>query len=262
MPDSMDNPSPLSPAHGDKPEPVAGSRFHFDFEISPQPTDTSCGPTCLSAIYQFYKDTVPVEQLIKEIPSVEGGGTLAVALGIHALRRGYKATLYTSNLRIFDPTWFNPQVPDFRERLAAQTHIRKKSKERTAARFYLEFFDLGGTLLMKDLSGHLIRSYLMRGKPILTGLSATILYMNSREIPETNQDDDLRGEPVGHFVVLCGYDQEAQEVKLADPMWPNPYRGQIYSVKMNRLLNAILLGVLTYDGNLLIIEPTNRSPKQ
>ncbi len=236
----------------------AVDRYPFDFRISPQPTDTSCGPTCLSAIYHFYKDPVSVEQLIKEIPSVEGGGTLAVALGIHALRRQYRATLYTSNLRIFDPTWFNPQIPDFRERLAAQISIRKKNKERSAARFYLEFFDLGGKLLMKDLSGKLIRHHLKRGNPILTGLSATILYMNSREIPETCQDDDLRGEPVGHFVVLCGYDKESQEVKLADPMWPNPYKGQIYSVKMNRLLNSILLGVLTYDSNLLIIEPPSK----
>ena len=32
--------------------------------------------------------------------------TLAVLLGCHALRRGYEATIYTFNLQVFDPTWF------------------------------------------------------------------------------------------------------------------------------------------------------------
>ncbi len=44
-------------------------------------------------------------------------------------------------------------------------------------------------------------------------------------------------------------------VYLADPMNPNPLKSQYYSVTFDRLLNSIMLGIVTYDANLLIIEP-------
>lgn len=199
---------------------------------------------------------MPVSQLITEIPNVEGGGTLAVMLGSHALRRGYRATLYTYNLRIFDPTWFTLPRPAFADRLRQQGAVRRGAKERHAARAYLEFFDRGGEIRFEDLTSGLIRRHLKRGQPILTGLSATFLYRMSREIPETNKDDDIQGDPVGHFVVLYGYDAEHREVYVADPYPQNPFlAGTSYSVSIDRLINAILLGVLTYDANLLVITP-------
>ena len=70
---------------------------------------------------------------------------------------------------------------------------------------YDEFLRLGGKLDLRDLDPSLLRKYLKRGIPVITGLSATYLYRAMRDIPETNQDDDVRGEPVGHFVVLTGY---------------------------------------------------------
>jgi hypothetical protein len=31
--------------------------------------------------------------------------------------------------------------------------------------------------------------------------------------------------------------------------------GQVYRSPINRVINSVLLGVLTYDGNLIILEP-------
>lgn len=230
--------------------------YRLPLDLPRQPTDTSCGPTCLHALYNFYGDTAPLNQLIAEIPKVEGGGTLAVMLGSHALRRGYRATLYTYNLRIFDPTWFTLPRHEFADRLHQQGTVRRNTKERHAARAYLDFFTLGGEIRFEDLTSSLIRRHLKRGQPILTGLSATFLYRSAREIAETNRDDDIRGDPVGHFVVLYGYDAEHREVYVADPYPQNPFLpGTAYSVSIDRLINAILLGVLTYDANLLVITP-------
>src|SRR5690606_39607225 len=68
--------------------------------------------------------------------------------------------------------------------------------------------------------------------------------------------DDIRGEPAGHFVVLCGYDADARCVQVADPMRDNPaFKSLVYDVPIARLVGAIMLGVLTYDANLLVIEP-------
>ena len=62
--------------------------------------------------------------------------------------------------------------------------------------------------------------------------------------------------PAGHFVVLCGYDRVEKTVLVADPYQPNPLApGQQYVVSIDRVICAILLGILTYDANLLIIQP-------
>ncbi len=230
-----------------------------EFQIQPQPDDITCGPACLHAVYRHFGDEIPLEALLGEIPMLEGGGTLEVLLGIHALRRGYRVTLYTYNLRVFDPTWFQnpPSIPD---KLRAQVAVHRKTKVALASRAYIDFLALGGDLRLEDLTSSQLRQPLEAGIPILTGLSATFLYRSPREIPGTNLEDDVRGEPVGHFVVLCGYDPAAHEVRVADPMHPIPIASShIYSVPIERVLGAILLGVLTYDANLLLIEPDGRT---
>jgi len=229
--------------------------FHLDVPLQAQPTDTSCGPTCLQAVYAYFGDKVSLDQLIREIPSVEGGGTLAVSLGVHALKRGYRARLYTYNLKIFDPSWFIPKQVDLSEKLRQQLKHRS-GKRRHATHACLEFVEHGGEVRFEDLTGSLIRHHLLRGRPILTGLSATFLYRSPRELPDTNEDDDIRGEPLGHFVVLKGINKEDHTVIVADPYEANPLsQDRLYEVPMERLINAILLGVLTYDANLLIIRP-------
>ena len=57
-------------------------------------------------------------------------------------------------------------------------------------------------------------------------------------------------------MILCGYDEQKRHVVVADPHRENPLsHDNYYKVSSNRLINAIMLGVLTYDANLLIIQP-------
>ena len=127
-------------------------------EIQPQPDDVSCGPTCLHAVYRYYGDDPPLERVVGEIPQLEGGGTLAVLLGCHALRRGYEVTLYIYNLQVFDPTWFTPEAPHLAEKLCAQAEAKADDpKLRLSTEAYLDFLRLGGRVRMRDLNGHLIR---------------------------------------------------------------------------------------------------------
>jgi hypothetical protein len=47
-------------------------------------------------------------------------------------------------------------------------------------------------------------------------------------------------------------------VLVADPMYDNPVsKTHRYEVSIDRLINAILLGILTQDANLLVIQPTS-----
>jgi hypothetical protein len=238
-------------------------RTRLNLDILAQPDEITCGPTCLHALYRYYGDDIPLNRLIGEIPMLEGGGTLAVWLACHALRRGYRATIYTYKLQVFDPTWFLPDGPDLRAGLEAQIRFKDDPKLRAASQAYLEFLDLGGTLRFEDLTTSLIRHYLKRSIPVLTGLSATYLYRSPREFGPRSDFDDIRGEPSGHFVVLCGYDKKERTVVIADPLLPNPVaEGQLYDIDIDRVICAILLGVLTYDANLLIVQPRKEFPKR
>jgi hypothetical protein len=228
--------------------------------ILPQPDHLTCGPTCLQAVYRYFGDSVPLPRIIDEIQQLEDGGTLAVVMACHALQRGYQATIYTYNVQVFDPTWFKPGTDALAERLEAQRQSAELPRVRMACGEYLDFLRLGGKLRMEDLTSELIRRFLKNSTPILTGLSATYLYRAKREFGRDSVPDDVRGFPVGHFVVLCGYDQSNRTVLVADPLQPNPLANEpMYAVEIDRVKNAILLGIVTHDANLLIIEPrTNR----
>lgn len=226
-----------------------------NFKITRQPDDITCGPTCLNSIYSYYDDKYDLHEVIKEIQSLDKGGTLAVVLGTHALKRGYKARIYTYNLQLFDPTWFSSKDIDIREKLAAQMKAKSnKLKIKFASKRSIEFLDNGGKYAYEELTSSLLRKYLKKGIPILCGLSATYLYQSARE-DDNNQYDDINGLPAGHFVVLYGYDRETKDVYIADPLHPNQHsKNPNYKVNINRVLSSILLGILTHDANLLIIE--------
>ena len=226
-------------------------------DILPQPDDATCGPTCLHAVYGFYGDVVALHHVVSEVTPLASGGTLGVHLGIHALRRGYAATLHTYNLEVFDPTWFESDDADLAALLAEQATVKSKARLRETTPAYLEFLALGGCIRFEELGPGLIRRHLSSGRPILTGLSATYLYGCSREMDEDGRlrYDSVRGEPTGHFVVVHGYDAESDSVVVADPLHENAFGSHNYRVGVLRLMGAILLGVLTYDGNLLVLEP-------
>jgi hypothetical protein len=230
------------------------------FDIAPQPDEITCGPTCLQAIYRYYQDTISLTETIGEVPMLEGGGTLAVLLACHALQRGYRATIYTYKLQLFDPTWLRLNARQLAAKLRAQAEVKQDAKLQVATQAYLKFLELGGELRAKDLSSALLRGFLHQGTPIIAGLSATYLYRSAREFGPNCDYDDIRGEPSGHFVVLHGYDREARTVHVADPLKSNPLTGtQNYTASIDRVINAILLGVLTYDANLLIIQPARET---
>jgi len=235
---------------------------HLTLDILPQPDDTTCGPTCLHAVYGFHGDRIDLHQVIREVTPLAAGGTLSVFLGVHALRRGYSATLYTYNLDVFDPTWFRHDPAELSGFLEAQAAVKRSERLLLATRAYREFLALGGHIRLEELGPTLIRKHLSEGQPILTGLSATYLYASAREVDVdgTLCYDAVRGEPVGHFVVVHGYDPETDSVLVADPLYENAFGSHNYRVDVLRLLGAILLGVLTYDGNLLVLEPGGYGP--
>lgn len=234
-------------------------------DILRQPDDETCGPTCLHAVYAFHGDAVPLEQVIREVTPLRTGGTLGAFLGLHALERGYRATLYTYNLKLFDPSWFEEDPLRLTERLREQALHKSSPTLQAATGAYIDFLALGGRVRFEELGPDLIRRYLMDGLPLMTGLSATYLYDCPREVFEEGRSryDSIRGSATGHFVVVHGYDPVSDSVLIADPLHDNPrFRSPSYRVGLMRLIGAIMLGVLTYDANILVVEPPASEPAE
>jgi hypothetical protein len=229
----------------------------------PQPDETTCGPTCLHAVYNYWGSDVPLSEVIDRTHKMEHGGTFAIFLACDALRQGFQATIYTYNLTVFDPTWFEPGV-DIAERLQRQREVKKNdAKLQHVTEGYLEFLRLGGQLRLTDLTRPLIRRLLRGNLPIITGLSSTYLYRAVREYGPNDEPDDIRGLPSGHFVVIAGYDRKKSNVLVVDPYDLHPYGPtHEYWINIDRVLGAVLLGIVTHDANLLIIHPPQEAPKR
>jgi hypothetical protein len=225
--------------------------------IRRQPDYTTCGPTSLHALYTYYGDPIPLEEVIAETAKVPGGGTVGVHLAVHALRRGYKADMWVCNVQAWDPTWFQAKVD-----LAAKLEARAAAKGLlddprygpmiTAAREYL---DRGGRVRWRELTPRALGAVLGQGHPLMAGTNGTYLYQAMRETSEG--PDDVKGDPFGHFLVVCGYRSKDMSVSIADPLKDNPLTGSnYYRASVYRLIGAIFLGSRSDDGNLLVIQPS------
>ena len=228
-----------------------------------QPDDVTCGPTCLRKVYSFFGLPDTVEEITGALERNEDGGTLAVYLGMVALRRGLNARIYSYDLRIFDPTWFSFENAELQAKILARYPHMRDEKRKRAATAYVSFLGMGGELRFDELRHTLLKSIIDRGHPVLAGLSATYLYQQARErwddAEHKHVDDDVAGEPTGHFVVISGYENWGRRVTVVDPFEHAPVKANgLIQVETDRLINAILLGDVTYDAVLLEVWPNEQ----
>ncbi|MCR4315592.1 MAG: peptidase-C39 like family protein [Planctomycetes bacterium] len=229
-------------------------KIAFDIRLNPQPTDTTCGPTCLHGIYNYLGMDTDHHTVISDVATLDGGGTLGVHLATDAVEYGLGAIIYTHNLKVFDPTWFKLTPAEMRERLIRQSEVKSDKKICEASVHYAEFLSEGGAILFEPLTPEFLRRVLESHGPLICGLSATYLYMTMRERNSTGEDDDIEGFPQGHFVLLCGISGDLRKVEITDPLIDNPLNlGQRYELDVRHFINSILIGVITYDANLIAI---------
>ncbi len=249
-------------ARDDRVKTSSRKSFSLNVERFLQPDETTCGPTCLRKVYAFFGLHDKLEDIIDALERNEDGGTLAVYLGMVALRRGLRARIYSYDLRIFDPTWSSLDSHGLKNKILERYPHLTDEKRRRAAAAYVQFLEMGGELAFDELRHTLFRNIIDRGHPVLAGLSATYLYRQPRERwdSRTNEhvDDDVAGEPTGHFVVISGYNNWGRRVTVVDPFEHAPVDATgLIQVDTDRLINAILLGDVTYDAVLLEVWPNS-----
>lgn len=230
------------------------------FEITPQPTETTCGAAALQSVYRFWGRKVPVDRVIREAEHFPDGGTWAVHLGRDALARGFAARIYTCDLQLFDPSWFWDGADELAGNLRRQLESGARTpRQDEQLRAYLDFLERGGEVEMEELGTDLVSRFVRAGVPVIAGLSSTWLYRSARERWEGERaiSDDLRGTPTGHFVVVHGVDPRRRTFDVADPYLHRPFPGRHdYAIPIRRFFNALMLGVVTSDAKLLVIRPS------
>jgi hypothetical protein len=229
--------------------------LQYIVDLNAQPTETTCGPTCLHGLYQYHGSNAGHHTLIDEVKSTIGGGTLGVHLGLDAIKRGFDVTIYTHNLNVFDPSWFDIEKPNLIAKLLAQAKAKPDTKAAEASQHYADLLRSGGKVLFEELTPQFLFQVLLRHGPLICGLSATYLYMSKREINETCTEDDVKGYPQGHFVLLSGMSEDLKQVEVTDPLEQNPiHYERRYRIPTQHFINSVLIGVITYDANFLAIK--------
>jgi hypothetical protein len=229
-----------------------------------QPDDVTCGPTSLRKVYNFYGLEIELDKVLETLERNDDGGTLAVFLGMAALRQGFRTRIYSYDMQIFDPTWARLDPHELKAKIRARFPYLTDAGRKRAAVAYVRYLEMGGELAFDDLTPPLLRGIIDRGHPILAGLSATYLYGFCRERWDEQEgrlvDDDVAGEPTGHFVVISGYQQWGRQLTVLDPSAhvPKSDEGRVH-VGAERLINAILLGDATYDAVLLELWPADEN---
>jgi hypothetical protein len=227
----------------------------------------TCGPTSLRKVYAFYGMEFELDEVLETLERNEDGGTLAVFLGMAALREGFRTRIYSYDLQIFDPTWTGLPSAELVRKIRARFDFLEDATRKRAAVAYVRYLEMGGELAFDDLTPSLLKSIIDRGHPILAGLSATYLYGFARErwdeLKGRLVDDDVAGDPTGHFVVIGGYDQWGRVLTVLDPSAHVPTSpGGRVRVGAERLINSILLGDVTYDAVLLEVWPADEPAQE
>lgn len=225
-----------------------------------QPDDVSCGPTALTAVLQFHGAKLDLPAVRSATPVNPDGGTLAPHLGRAALSFGFAVRAHPLALKVFDPTWRGLPREALRDRVGRRLQTRPEGRERRVHEAWLGFLDAGGEVALGELRASELVGAIDRGHPLICGLCVTWLYQHARELPDDNQIDDIEGQPVGHFVVICGYERGGAKFVVADP-WPQPpfaHDDGLYVVSRRRLTQAILLGDATHDAVLVEVLPGAR----
>jgi hypothetical protein len=218
-----------------------------------QQDEVSCGAACLAQVLHYYGIEASQTELAERIRRTEEGGTLAVFIGLLAQDLGLRVRLHPLGLRHFDPTWWNLSRRAILQKLTARGEALGMSEELEG---WITLLERGGKVGFGPLERQRLVRILARHRPVIAGLSATWLYRETRHDPSTNQPDDVAGQPVGHFVVVTGYERRGRRFLINDPYPDIPLGAEgVYTLPARRLITAILMGDATRDAVLLEIWP-------
>ncbi len=217
-----------------------------------QPLDTiTCGPTSLRMVLDYHGGPLSHAEVMEHFTIHPGIGVLDPHIALAALDLGYQVKIISYNTRVFHPSWEGLPPDQLLQKLETYLPQITNDKDKISAEGYIEYLTRGGVVEFHPLSRPLLLNFLQQGLPLIAALDMEYLYQGKANWSEFSP------EHYTHFVVIHGYDSEADAFEISDPWYdiPAPDQGGHYFSPAPRLFGAILLGAQVNDADLVILQP-------
>lgn len=189
--------------------------------------------------------------MLKEIAKYKYG-TFMPYLGLYAMNAGFKSTITTHNINVFDPTWFKLSTKEINsklERRSKEKDVPHEYQKESVA--YSKYLAAGGGLKFDYIRPELLIKNLDQKKPIILDVCSTMLHIKHRKNRVADEYSDVSGMPMYHAIVVSGFvkGQSAKDDKfiIVDP---SSKRGGIKEVSSDFLI----MTAHEASNNMLVIE--------
>jgi len=222
---------------------------------------SSCGHSSLLQVLAYYGTNLELKEVVKEISNCEVDelklGASECELGMFAIKRGFKSTVVSLDVRRFDATWFELSSEELKKKLELRSEfLHKLSPEDikegqgtqyldNVTKYYSEYLEKEGKVKFLPISKELIKKYIDNKIPVIALVSSQLYFKKARKY--NGEFDDIKGKPTGHWIVVSGYDEN--NFIITDPADDLEKDG---NVKMEQ--NYLISSINTYGPVMLIIE--------
>ena len=201
---------------------------------------STCGQTSLRAVLDYFGLKFSLSEILKGVRLYKTG-TYIEDMALFAKSLGFKTKIITFDPEFFDPTWANlPQKSLLRKYKRSMKFKRGRKRKREKILNYLK---KGEKYSLQIPSRKLLFSYLKKKIPPILCIFSTILRKEKRR--KNSKLNDIAGKPMGHFVVLMGYENKKFII-----MDPNSQKGGIKAVPEDLLLYSWYL----HGGWMVVIQ--------
>lgn len=220
--------------------------MNTDIPIIYQDVD-ECGVACFKMCLAHFNVSYDHATLLNEISNGSlKGGDWYFRIGLAALKRGLNPTIITRSIRLIDPTWYG----------YSQTEITYKLEQRL---IYLEtlgedkkweveehiqainYIKMGGLLEFKSLSPKVVIENLETGALVIAPINANLAIPNlQRRL--SSAPDDIKGEKIGHVVLVKGYTDTSFIVNDPGGLEMRLTKNYEYEILKEDLIEAVLRG--------------------
>jgi hypothetical protein len=203
----------------------------------------TCGPSSLQQVLNYYGDPTSLSEILANVKMFPSG-TPPSYLALGAKKLGYKTKLISFDVDYVDPSWKNASKKEIAEKLRKRLPTLKDKSAKMRTRGLLTALKGGVDLEIQIPSEKILIGYLKGGIPPIITLSYNVLHNYKRKF--NDKQDDVKGHPSGHYVVVSGYDDK--NLIITDPS--RRLGGTLKVPKEKLIFSWFFRG-----GWILIVEP-------
>ena len=219
-----------------------------------------CAQANAVQILNHYGISKTIDDIKSEVPVYisKSGVPLGSSLGhiaTYFITLGFKTTLHTVDIEIFDPSWSGLTSLELIDNLRLRRQHFKSVKYEVEALDvifdgYIKFLEAGGKIVFPIIDENYLIDLLSLG-PIYCSVNYNFLNSTSKYLFEgsVSTHDPVKGSSFAHIVTLAGFHDG--QFKVVDP---DAEFGGVRLINSSLLVGSIYLAESDYDPLLITLE--------